>query len=43
MNSLEGAMLVARPYDDVERFKASASQIIASLLAPRPSRARSTK
>jgi TetR/AcrR family transcriptional repressor of nem operon len=34
MSSLEGAMLVARPYDDVERFAASAAQVIASLRAP---------
>jgi len=34
MSSLEGSLLVARPYDDVERFAASASQIIASLRTP---------
>jgi TetR/AcrR family transcriptional regulator, transcriptional repressor for nem operon len=38
MSSLEGAMLVARPYDDVERFVASAAQIIASLRVPKPVR-----
>jgi TetR/AcrR family transcriptional repressor of nem operon len=34
--SLEGAMLVARPYDDVARLQSAADQLIASLSAPTP-------
>jgi TetR/AcrR family transcriptional repressor of nem operon len=34
LSGLEGAMLVARPYDDVARFKSAADALIASL-APR--------
>ncbi len=35
VSSLEGAMLVARPYDDVGRFRAAARQLIRSLDADR--------
>jgi hypothetical protein len=30
LSSLEGAMLVARPYQDVKRFTAAAEQILRS-------------
>jgi TetR/AcrR family transcriptional repressor of nem operon len=33
LGALEGAMLVARPYNDVERFASSAAQILDSLAA----------
>jgi len=38
VSSLEGAMLIARPYDDVERFRTAARRLLASLTAtaPRP-------
>ncbi len=32
--SLEGAMLVARPYGDLERFQVTASTLLAGLVAP---------
>src|SRR5882672_4448379 len=39
LGALEGAMLVARPYNDVARFAASAAQVLDSLSAsPPPSR-----
>lgn len=46
LGALEGAMLVSRPYNDVRRFAASASQILESLdAAPRraPSRRRAAQ
>jgi TetR/AcrR family transcriptional repressor of nem operon len=33
VGALEGAMLIARPYDDAERFRTAASQLIESLFA----------
>jgi len=33
LSGLEGAMLIARPYDDVARFSASAAQVLSSLNA----------
>lgn len=33
VSGLEGAMLVARPYEDVARFRAAASRLLASLAA----------
>lgn len=36
ISSLEGAMLVARPYGDVARFQAAARQLISSLVAVSP-------
>ena len=33
-SALEGAMLTARPYGDVERFQASASALVSSLASP---------
>jgi TetR/AcrR family transcriptional repressor of nem operon len=38
LGALEGAMLVARPYNDVERFASSAAQILDSLSASSPPR-----
>ena len=38
LSALEGAMLVARPYEDVARFSASAAQVLAGLNAPRLAR-----
>jgi TetR/AcrR family transcriptional repressor of nem operon len=35
ISGLEGAMLVARPYDDAARFEAAADQLLANLLAHR--------
>jgi TetR/AcrR family transcriptional repressor of nem operon len=35
VSGLEGAMLVARPYGDVERFEAAAGQLLASLAGVR--------
>jgi TetR/AcrR family transcriptional repressor of nem operon len=35
VSGLEGAMLLARPYDDVKRFQAAASGLLASLAASR--------
>jgi len=37
VSSLEGAMLVARSYDDVQRFESNAERLFADLEAP-PSR-----
>jgi TetR/AcrR family transcriptional repressor of nem operon len=37
ISTLEGAMLVARPYDDVARFDAAADQLLASLRVSRKS------
>lgn len=34
LSSLEGAMLVARPYADVARFEASAQRLVAEITAP---------
>jgi TetR/AcrR family transcriptional regulator, transcriptional repressor for nem operon len=34
ISTLEGAMLVARPYGDVERFQAAASRLLANLARP---------
>jgi TetR/AcrR family transcriptional regulator, transcriptional repressor for nem operon len=34
MDGLEGAMLVARPYDDLGRFKKSTSAMLATLVTP---------
>jgi TetR/AcrR family transcriptional regulator, transcriptional repressor for nem operon len=34
IGSLEGALLVARPYGDVERFRAAATNLLASLTRP---------
>ena len=34
VSSLEGAMLVARPYGDLERFKTAAARLLASLAEP---------
>jgi TetR/AcrR family transcriptional repressor of nem operon len=34
LSALEGAMLVARPYGDVKRFRATASRLLESLTAP---------
>ncbi len=34
VSSLEGAMLVARPFDDLERFRSAADHLIDSLKAP---------
>jgi TetR/AcrR family transcriptional regulator, transcriptional repressor for nem operon len=36
VSSLEGALLIARPYDDVARFRAAASRLMASLAAEAP-------
>ena len=36
VSSLEGAMLIARPYDDVERFQTAARRLLASLAATAP-------
>ena len=36
VSSLEGAMLIARPYDDVERFRTAARRLLASLAATAP-------
>jgi len=38
ISALEGAMLVARPYGDVERFRATASRLLATLAPPVKSR-----
>ena len=35
VSSLEGAMLVARSYDDVQRFEAAAARLFADLDVPR--------
>jgi TetR/AcrR family transcriptional repressor of nem operon len=37
---LEGAMLVSRPYGDIDRFEAAAGGVLASLAAPAPKRPR---
>jgi TetR/AcrR family transcriptional regulator, transcriptional repressor for nem operon len=34
MDGLEGSMLVARPYDDLKRFKKSTSAMLAPLVTP---------
>jgi TetR/AcrR family transcriptional repressor of nem operon len=39
VSTLEGAMLVARPYGDVGRFEATSAQLLAGLLARRGERA----
>jgi TetR/AcrR family transcriptional regulator, transcriptional repressor for nem operon len=36
LSTLEGAMLVARPYGDLDRFTATARQLLAGLTAPSP-------
>jgi TetR/AcrR family transcriptional repressor of nem operon len=36
VSALEGAMLLARPYDDVERFRTAASRLLASLAGAAP-------
>ena len=36
VSSLEGAMLMARPYGDIQRFQAAASQLLASLARATP-------
>jgi hypothetical protein len=33
VSGLEGALLVARPYGDVDRFQAAATRLLASLAA----------
>jgi TetR/AcrR family transcriptional repressor of nem operon len=40
VGGLEGAMLIARPYGDVERFEASAGRLLASLAGVREAEAR---
>jgi hypothetical protein len=40
VSGLEGAMLVARPFDDISRFQASARHLLASLTPPSPKAAR---
>jgi hypothetical protein len=34
VGGLEGAMLVARPYGDTERFRAAANRLLASVASP---------
>ncbi|MBV8463090.1 MAG: TetR/AcrR family transcriptional regulator [Acidimicrobiales bacterium] len=34
VGALEGAMLIARPYDDLERFRTAAAQLVDSLAQP---------
>jgi TetR/AcrR family transcriptional repressor of nem operon len=41
VSGLEGAMLVTRPYGNVERFKAAADQLLTSVVGAAPVRARS--
>lgn len=36
VSALEGAMLVARPYGDVERFHAAATGLLATMARPAP-------
>jgi TetR/AcrR family transcriptional repressor of nem operon len=36
VSGLEGAMLIARPYDDVRRFDSAASRLLASLVRDAP-------
>jgi hypothetical protein len=36
VSALEGAMLVARPYRDPDRFQASAQRLLATLIAAKP-------
>ena len=38
VSGLEGAMLVARPYDDMSRFQAAADRLLENLVAPDPRR-----
>jgi TetR/AcrR family transcriptional repressor of nem operon len=33
VSGLEGAMLIARPYDDVERFNAAATRLLTGLVS----------
>ena len=33
LSALEGAMLIARPYDDLERFQADARRLLTGILA----------
>ena len=40
VSSLEGAMLIARPYGDVDRFEAAATRLMASLSGDRGDRVR---
>jgi hypothetical protein len=40
LSGLEGAMLVARPYGDVDRFMTTASQLLASVEPAAAQRAR---
>jgi TetR/AcrR family transcriptional repressor of nem operon len=44
LSTLEGAMLVARPYGDLQRFNAAANQLLASLsnIEQTPRKRRST-
>jgi TetR/AcrR family transcriptional repressor of nem operon len=39
VSGLEGAMLIARPYDDVKRFDTAASRLLASLVRAAPAAA----
>jgi hypothetical protein len=43
LSTLEGAMLVTRPYGDLERFQAAASGLLAGLAGPAAARSHSTK
>jgi hypothetical protein len=36
VSGLEGAMLIARPYDDIKRFDIAASRLLASLVRAAP-------
>lgn len=36
VSGLEGAMLIARPYDDVKRFDTAASRMLGSLVRAAP-------
>src|SRR5207248_3987172 len=36
LSTLEGAMLVARPYDDLDRFNSTARQLLAGLATDAP-------
>lgn len=38
LSGLEGAMLVARPYDDMSRFQAAADRLLENLVGPDPRR-----
>jgi TetR/AcrR family transcriptional regulator, transcriptional repressor for nem operon len=43
VSGLEGAMLVARPFDDITRFQSAARRLLSSFLSTPPGRARSRK